>query len=192
MGEINSRNIAMLDKFDSKIENLKLGIIEENNFKLVKEYLSGEKDYTFGIDENDPNFFDYFFAVDDRNVNTNINEIKEKIKELKENKIISAAEYDELKAKVYKIKSDAYDYDSIIKAANNSGQNKIRKLAREYEVKVIYGIIELRASLGLNTDYMLGRRVYDYCSTIAKDVNNGKYKRLTFTSKHVDEDGNLV
>ena len=192
MGETRNCNISILDKFDSKIENLKLGIIDENNFKLVKEYLSGEKDYTFDIDENDQNFFNYFFAVDGKNINTNINEIKAEMRKLKNNNAINDEDYQELKEKIYKIKANAYDYDSFIKAANNSGLDKIRKLAKEYEVKVIYGIIELRASLGLNTDYMLGRRVYEYCSTIAKDVNSGKYKKLTFTSKHIDEDGNII
>lgn len=180
---------VVLDLFDDNIQRLEVfGIVERNNFKLVREYLSDdyqkeEEEKIFPV-----SFYDYDKDSEDF-IKANINEIEKDIRNKKAS--LSSDLYNDLLNKVNRLKVVYYDLETSRKAYAKSSRRKIRKMLDSIEDLAYYLIIELRASLGLSVKNMEQDMIYDYCSAIAVDVNNNKYKRLSFEDHIQDGKFNL-
>lgn len=172
--------VAKLDLFNSNVRNIELNsIIEKNNFNLVRDYFEGaivEKE--FGISA---------ITIDNDFIMENIKEIGKKI-----NTANYTTEIQKALDKKLSILSELYGefkiYDRLSKKIKFDKVE--RKLFDENKSKLFYLILELRISTGLTTEEINHNDIMDYCSILACDVNNGKYKRLDFQS-HIDDDGKV-
>lgn len=171
--------------FNKKAKNIKINsIIEKNNFNLVRDFITGEIEFSQSnrnnqkIDSNNitnkimfDNDIEIFVKIgillDDRNY-----------KKEKEALILLQEKENTLK-RLYDTYCD-YLKCSYIEEEYSS------KLRRQ----IFYLILELRASLNLNLDKFNSSEIANYCETIANDVVNEKYKRLSFQS-HLDYSGKL-
>ena len=68
---------------------------------------------------------------------------------------------------------------------------ELETLYSESGLKIKYLLIELRTAVGLDLDSIALCDVVEYCTAIACDVNNGKYKTLTIED-HIDEENKRI
>lgn len=159
-----------MEIFESEIKRLKINsIVERNNFSLVRNIEEGK------IYFDDPGRSS--IGLDNKFIEKNINEIAEVINNNNFN--TSKEVLTQLREAFNTLKinyADLRDYlDRII-------EEDEEKLYYETAEKTYYGIVELRASLGLSLEAFDEDSIIDYAEAIKFDVVNKKYKRLDINS----------
>ena len=178
--------------FEYKIKQLNIrSKVEENNFSLVHRYLSGnitkENDYNKLVNNYDGLVSDVMLekggfiekSIEQITDAVETNSIKADTQILKE-----------LKNRLQSLKELAKNYYVIRNIHNEQAFKGSYRLLKEAESRVIYGIIELRASLGLSTAGITVEKIQKYCRALMYDINNDKYERLSF-QEHITEEGKI-
>lgn len=189
--------------FKERVKKLKInGYVEKHTFKLVCEYLNGKFDDDINI------VSEKFISKALKNSNNQddvdmnyilIKNIEKKIKS-KEKKI-SVNQSAALKHKLKDLKAYYFDLASLYRAKEDEKQEADKKGKREIDKKyqdmineanqmVDYSIIELNGALGLSVECFNNSKIRNYCESILYDVNNDKYKRLSFKD-HITSDGSI-
>ena len=181
-----NENQDIINAFDSSVKTYtndgkkNLTSCNKRVFNFVKAILEENKDYVY-IESDKTILFNDILKSNIKSIEANL--LNQKANSFYDELI---KKFDELKGNInqYKQMKDYIEKHNII-------SNELQDDFKAYELKVIYGLLELQVSLDLDTSDIT---VYDknlYSEIIAHDIINNNYKPLDIVS-HIDKEcGNI-